>query len=125
MNLLLDTHILLWWLADSPELDQAPKEAIGDRENVVFISAASLWEIMIKKALGKLDLPDEFEAVVSQEPFLHLEVSAAHAFMVGRLPPHHRDPFDRMLIAQALVEGLTLVTADPFIRKYEVPVLHA
>jgi PIN domain nuclease of toxin-antitoxin system len=124
MNLLLDTHVLLWWLDDSPQLGDATREAIGDRDNVVFISAATLWEIMIKRALGKLEIPDEFEGIVLREPFLHLDVSAQHAFMVGRLPHHHRDPFDRMLIAQALVERLTVVTADPVIRRYDVPVLH-
>lgn len=123
MNLLLDTHVLLWWLNDSPELGHVPRQAIAERDNVVFVSAASIWEIVIKKALGKLEIPDSFEEVLEREPFLHLDITLQHAFMVGRLPDHHRDPFDRLLIAQAMVEELTLVTADPDIRRYGVRLL--
>ncbi len=125
MNLLLDTHVLLWWLDDNPTLLAPAREIIADGRNLAFISAATIWEIVIKKALGKLGLPDEFKEILAREPFERLDVTADHAFQVGRLPPHHRDPFDRMLVAQCQVDGLTLVTRDPTVKRYNIPVLDA
>lgn len=125
MNLLLDTHILLWWLDDSPELSASSREAISRGDNPVFVSAATVWEIVIKRALGKLDLPDEFQEILEQQPFRHLEITFAHAFRVGSLPMLHRDPFDRILVAQCQIEGLTLVTQDLDIKRYDVPILKA
>jgi PIN domain nuclease of toxin-antitoxin system len=123
VNLLLDTHALLWWLADARDLEPAAREAIGDPETLVYVSAVSVWEIVIKKALGKLEVPDDLPAVVEAEPFQHLDITIEHAFKVSELPMHHSDPFDRLLIAQCLVDGLTLVTHDADIARYDVPTL--
>ena len=120
MNLLLDTHVLLWWLADDPGLSERQRSAIADPANVVYVSAASAWEIAIKKALGKLIAPDDLRAALVASELEQLPVTVAHAEAVGGLPPHHRDPFDRMLIAQAGVEDLTVVTGDPVFAQYEV-----
>jgi len=125
MRLLLDTHVLLWWLDDSPNLSAAAKEAIADPGNIVAVSVASLWEIAIKKGIGKLDLPDDFEEVLSHQGFELLDVKPAHTFGLHALPLLHRDPFDRMLVAQARAEGLRIVTRDTWIQSYDVPVLDA
>ena len=120
MNLLLDTHILLWWLADDPGLSEKQRSAIADPANVVYVSAASAWEIAIKKALGKLIAPSDLGAALIASELEQLPITVTHAEAVGELPPHHRDPFDRMLIAQAGVEDLTVVTGDPMFAQYEV-----
>lgn len=123
MRLLLDTHVVLWWLADDPTLSDEIKEVL-DAEPDVYVSAATLWEVSIKQALGKLepaDLPDH----VRGAGFRELPVTSAHAIAAGRLPPIHRDPFDRMLVAQARIEDLALVTRDEDIHKYDVPLLSA
>ena len=125
MTILLDTHVLLWWLADDPSLGKVARRAIEDANNLIFVSAASIWEIVIKKALGKLDLPASFREVLAAEAFHPLDITREHAFQVASLPLHHRDPFDRMLVAQCQVEGLALVTNDPEIRKYDVQVIEA
>jgi len=125
MNLLLDTHVVLWWLADDPSLAPAARQAIGQGRNLVYISAASVWEIVIKQALGKLAVPAEFRDILGREPFLHLDITADHAFAVAKLPEHHRDPFDRMLVAQCLVEGLALVTRDTDIKRYGIDIIEA
>jgi PIN domain nuclease of toxin-antitoxin system len=123
VNLLLDTHALLWWLADSDELGDAARAAIRDPASAIYFSAVNVWEIAIKKALGKLVVPDDFRETLNEQPFDRLPMSVDHAFKVSELPMHHRDPFDRLLIAQSLVEGLTLVTHDSDIAKYDVPLL--
>ena len=120
MNLLLDTHILLWWLADDPGLSEKQRSAIADPANLVYVSAASAWEISIKKALGKLIAPNDLGAALIASELEQLPITVIHAEAVGGLPPHHRDPFDRMLIAQAGVEDLTVVTGDPMFAQYEV-----
>lgn len=126
MKLLLDTHTLLWWLDDAKGRLAVPAQrAIAAPRNLVFISAASLWEIVIKKALGKLACPGDLKEAVEDSGFHLLPVTADHALAVERLPPHHRDPFDRMLIAQAGEEGLTIITADAAFRPYGVPLLQA
>ena len=117
MNLLLDTHIVLWWLDDNPALSSAVKHRIAHGENLVFLSAAVVWEIRIKEALGKLDIPSDFSLVLDRQPFEKLAVKVEHAQALKDLPPHHRDPFDRMLIAQAVTEGLTIATHDPVFEK--------
>jgi PIN domain nuclease of toxin-antitoxin system len=121
MTLLLDTHVLLWWLDDPRQLSKLARRAIQDGTNAVYISAAVAWEIAIKKALGKLDAPDELEAAIEANRFLPLPITIAHALAVQSLPDHHRDPFDRILIAQALHEGFRLVNRDSEIAKYPVP----
>ena len=111
MNLLLDTHALLWWLGDPASLSARAREAIVNPENTVFLSAVVVWEIRIKEAIGKLELPEEFGEVLDQQPFVALPVTVEHAHAVGRLPAIHSDPFDRMLVAQALCDCL-LYTSD-------------
>jgi len=119
MNLLLDTHVLLWWLDDNPALSKSPRQAIMDGNNLVFISAVVIWEIHIKAALGKLIIPSDFQQVIEQQDFEPLPITLSHAHAIARLPNHHRDPFDRMLVAQAMVEKFTLVTFDANICKYD------
>lgn len=125
MNLLLDTHVLLWWLNDDPGLSDKARAAIAEGRNVVYVSAASVWEIRIKQALGKLRLPRSFRETLDRQPFMDLPVTAEHAHAVLGLPGHHRDPFDRMLVAQAKTERLTLVTRDERIKQYSVPIVDA
>jgi PIN domain nuclease of toxin-antitoxin system len=117
---LLDTHVLLWWLDDSPELGPRCKELIADQRNQVYVSAATTWEISIKKALGKLEVPNDIDSIVEDEGFSKLPISLYHGQLAGSLPMHHRDPFDRMLIAQAQAEGLILMTSDNNIGLYNL-----
>jgi PIN domain nuclease of toxin-antitoxin system len=124
VRLLLDTHALLWWLADEGLSGQA-RDAIADPANLVAVSAASAWEISIKKALGKLSAPDDLELQVQTGGFVPLPISIRHGIAAGQLPHHHEDPFDRMLIAQAVAEGLTIVTRDKHFDAYGVPLLAA
>jgi PIN domain nuclease of toxin-antitoxin system len=124
VRLLLDTHALLWWLADE-DLTAPARDAIADPANLVVVSAASAWEISIKKALGKLTAPDDLEQQVQAGGFTALPISIAHAIAAGRLARHHEDPFDRMLIAQAIAEGLTIVTRDERFDDYGVALLPA
>ena len=123
MKLLLDTHVLLWWLDDNRRLAQGTKNRIADGANQVLVSAASIWEIIIKRSLNKLVIPHDFRKQL--DPFQSLEVKLEHAFAVGNLPDYHKDPFDRLLIAQCIVEGLVLVTHDTNIKRYNIPVLDA
>jgi PIN domain nuclease of toxin-antitoxin system len=122
MRLLLDTHALLWWLADEGLTNQA-RDAIADPANLVMVSAASAWEISIKKALGKLSAPGDLERQVDASGFTPLPISVAHGLAAGQLRRHHDDPFDRMLIAQAFAEGLTIVTHDKRFADYNVAML--
>lgn len=124
MKLLLDTHAFLWWLEDDPRLSLEARRAITAASSLVHVSAASVWEISIKAALGKLDLPgvdllDEIPA----NGFLELAITARHARAAGALPRHHEDPFDRMLIAQAQLEGMTVVTRDGAFASYGVALI--
>jgi PIN domain nuclease of toxin-antitoxin system len=122
VKLLLDTHVVLWWRMDSPRLKRAVRQRIAAAE-VVWVSAASGWEVAIKRALGKLHIDDPFEAMVHASDFDELPVTLAHAERLGDLPPHHADPFDRMLIAQAQAERATVVTHDPQFGRYDVAIL--
>lgn len=124
-RLLLDTHAFLWWLSDDPALPAAAKNAICDGQNEVYISAATSWEISIKKSLGKLKAPDNIAVIVEKERFLRLPITLCHGDIAGQLPLHHSDPFDRMLIAQARAEGLIIVTCDQNINQYEIYTLWA
>ena len=124
MRLLLDTHALLWWLADEGLIPQA-REAIADPANLVAVSAASAWEISIKKALGKLSAPDDLEQQVQTSGFIPLPITIAHALAAGQLSRHHEDPFDRMLVAQAIAEGMTIVTRDKRFEDYDVALVLA
>jgi PIN domain nuclease of toxin-antitoxin system len=123
--LLLDSHALLWWLADDPQLCAPAATAIAAADNEVLVSSATVWEIEIKRAKGALKAPDDVIEQIEGAGFEHLPMSAVHAMEAGRLPRHHDDPFDRMLVAQAAVERATLVTSDAAIAGYGVPVLSA
>jgi PIN domain nuclease of toxin-antitoxin system len=125
MKILLDTHILLWWLGAASELPAAAQSLIADPENTIFVSAVSLWEIWLKESLGKLRLPPDFEDQLEAEGFESLPLTASHARAVARLPWLHRDPFDRMLIAQAQSAGLRLLSADRAAEAYGECVLLA
>lgn len=120
MNLLLDTHVLLWWLADSDELRPTHRKAIADPRNGVWISSASVWEVGIKTTLGRLDAPTDLLEVLGRSGFEQLAIRWTHADAAAQLPDHHRDPFDRVLIAQSITEGLTFVTVDPMAGRYDV-----
>ena len=121
-RLLLDTHVFLWWRADDRRINAAARRAIAEAD-VVFVSAASAWEAGIKIALGQLSIPDSFEAGVSESGFEKLPIGFAHAEAAARLPAHHADPFDRMLVAQAQLESLTLVTHDRRLARYALELL--
>ena len=125
MRLLLDTHALLWWLTEPQRLNGRAYEAIADTFNEVFVSAVSGWEIAVKRALGKLRAPDDLEAGVKEQGFTPLSLTFSHAERAGALPPHHGDPFDRMLIAQAQAGDLILVTRDRYIPRYDVRTMAA
>ena len=125
MRLLLDTHVLLWALAESPELARDLRRKIADPSNNVLVSAASVWEIATKIRLGKLDAPDNLLEVLEASDFNPLCINFVHAAAAGRLPPHHDDPFDRMLIAQAQSEGLILVSRDRRFGAYQVELMQA
>ncbi len=118
MEILLDTHMLLWWLADDRRLSEKARARITDPANTITVSAASAWEIVIKQALGKLKMDGDLEQEVLDQGFDMLPVTFAHTAEVLTLPPIHRDPFDRMLVAQARVENLQLLTTDPQIVRY-------
>ncbi len=124
VRLLLDTQALLWWFGDDPALSPKARRTIARADNEVMVSAASAWEIAIKNKSGKLDaqrLLDRFENEVMEEGFLGLPVTLGHAVRAGSLVEHHKDPFDRMLVAQALAENLPIISNDPIFDKYGVP----
>jgi PIN domain nuclease of toxin-antitoxin system len=121
--LLLDTHALLWSVGDTNRLSATAREVLSAGVAPAYVSAASLWEIAIKRAAGKLEAPDDLLEQVAAANFGELGITFKHAMLAGALPPHHRDPFDRMLVAQAQSENMTLVTRDPRIVAYDVPVL--
>ena len=127
MNLLLDTHALLWVLAESPRLGPATRQLLANPLNDVLVSAVSAWEIAIKATLGKLSVPPDIAnwlpAQLANNRMTPLPITVAHAAGLERLPMHHNDPFDRLLIAQARVENLAVVTADQRFRQYEVRVI--
>ena len=122
MNLFLDTHVLLWWLDDSPNLLDAERNAIADPNNLIIVSAAVIWEMRIKQALGKLEISTNFYPVIKDQGFELLSITADHAYAAGDLPMHHRDPFDRMIIAQARLEKLCIITRDKMFSRYDVSV---
>jgi len=123
-HLLLDTHIFLWWRGEPSRLLSAVASRIATAD-LVFVSVASAWEAAIKRSLGRLDLPDTMEAGVLASGFQELLISFSHAERAAALPLHHRDPYDRMLVAQAQAEGLTLVTRDRLLEPYDVEILWA
>jgi PIN domain nuclease of toxin-antitoxin system len=118
MKLLLDTHILIWWLCDDFKLSSPEKNLIADPDNLVFVSAAACWEITVKKMIGKLDTPDDLPAALAANDFIELPITVQHTQSLYQLPPHHNDPFDRIMIAQALSEDLAFITRDSKIHLY-------
>ena len=125
MILLLDAHALLWWLDDNPALSADARGAIADPSNDVLVSAATVWQIEIKRVLGKLDAPDGLVDVLESAGLGSLPITLRDAESAARLPAHHRDPFDRMLVAQAQRLDALLVTRDPAFAHYEVESLRA
>ena len=125
MRLLADSHVLVWWLDDPLRLAEPARTTLADPDNVVFLSAASIWELTLKMAKGKLRIPEGFIDALLEDGFGELAVSVAHVRRSAELPPLHQDPFDRLLVAQSLVEGLLLVTRDEAIAQYAVPTLPA
>lgn len=122
---LLDTCVLIDWAIDPRRLQNEARITIADARSHVFVSAATAWEISIKRSLGKLKAPGDVTALLKADRFLELAVSVRHAELTGILPMHHKDPFDRLLIAQAQAEKLTLITRDETMRSYDVPMLAA
>ena len=124
MNLLLDTHAFLWFVQDDPQLSDTARELIEDSASRPFLSTASLWEIAIKMSLGKLQFTQPYEEFISMQLAINgieiLGITIEHTAAVSRLPFHHRDPFDRLLIIQAKTEGMTLVSANPAFDIYDV-----
>ncbi len=126
MNLLLDTCVLLWWLDDpNTLLSEQALTAIRNPDNKIIVSVVSAWEIAIKKTLGKLESPDNLKEVIADAKFELMPIDYEHAWQVKNLPSHHRDPFDRLLVSQAKIERLTLVTRDAQLKTYNVPILDA
>jgi PIN domain nuclease of toxin-antitoxin system len=125
MRLLLDTSALLLALSEPERLSVASRSAIEDPASTILVSAASVWEIAIKRALGKLEAPESVVGAIQDAGFETLDIAPEHAERAGGQPPHHRDPFDRMLVAQALAEGCTLLTRDDALRDYDVEILRA
>jgi PIN domain nuclease of toxin-antitoxin system len=123
--LLLDTHVLIWWFEGGEQLSGETRNVLADPDTPVFVSAASLWEVSIKRAKGRLDAPEDLSSWVRKEAFIELPISFEQAEAAGSLPPHHADPFDRILVAQARLKGLTIVTRDPAFEPYGVPLLAA
>ena len=125
MKFLLDTHLLLWAAAEPRRLSKAARKLLGDPEQELLFSVASLWEVSIKRGLGRPDFqvdPRVLRRGLLDHEYVELAVRSAHAVAVGDLPPLHRDPFDRMLVAQAMVEGIPLLTTDPVVARYPGPV---
>lgn len=120
MNVLIDTHVLLWWLSDHPSLPQRSRQLLADPDTTIYLSAVVMWELRIKQALGKVVLPAEFRETLENQGFTELPVTIAHTDRLATLPMVHRDPFDRLLVAQALEEKLCLMSFDDAVRQYEV-----
>ena len=127
MKVLLDTHTFLWWITDDPKLSLRVRGIMSDGENEIFISAATGWEIAIKSQIGRLKLPDEPQRFILEQLKINgmksLPIEMRHALHVSTLPTYHQDPFDRILIAQAQMEDLPVLSADPEIGKYEVTII--
>jgi PIN domain nuclease of toxin-antitoxin system len=124
MKVLLDTHALLWWWTDDPQLPKNPRTLIADPLNEVLISSASAWEVSTKYKLGKLpeasEIAENFEALLKESQMTPLPITIQHALRAGALERHHRDPFDRMLIAQSQIEGAVILTKDAAFADYDV-----
>jgi PIN domain nuclease of toxin-antitoxin system len=129
LRALLDTHVFLWWLVDDPQLPQNVRDIISDGSNDMYFSAAGCWEIAVKARLGKMTLPDKPDVFIADQLALNgiqsLPIQSSHALHVFNLPALHRDPFDRILVAQAQLENMPIITADPLIALYQVQLVWA
>ena len=129
MRLLIDTNVLLWWLEDNPKLGTKARVAIAEPSNEVWVSVAATWEIVVKHALGRLELAEPMEELLPREfaanRFRVVPITLSHTLLVGQLPPHHADPFDRVMVAQAIHEGMTMLSSDEQLTRYQVAVLDA
>jgi PIN domain nuclease of toxin-antitoxin system len=127
MRILLDTHAFLWWITDAPQLSARARKIVGDGDNELLLSAASGWELAVKAKLGRIQLPNDLVSFLLEQMASNaiesLPVQMAHALHVYTLPDHHRDPFDRLLVAQAQLEHLSILTADPQIARYSIKTL--
>jgi len=123
VRVLLDSHIVLWWDKDLSKLTEAQRAAIRDSENEVFVSAVTAWELGIKRSTGKLAFADSIQALAQRFGFTELSITMAHGELAASLPLQHKDPFDRMLVAQAILERMVLVTADGRLAEYPVTLL--
>jgi PIN domain nuclease of toxin-antitoxin system len=127
MNLLLDTNAFLWIVGPADQLSDTARSAVQDRANTLYLSIASVWEMQIKWQLGKLRLPDSLAAIVAEQQRINgiqiLPIELGHVYALHALPQHHKDPFDRLIIAQAGAETFTIVTADPAFSAYGVPLI--
>jgi PIN domain nuclease of toxin-antitoxin system len=122
VKILPDAHVLLWWMGRDPRLSERARTLLHDETNPLLFSAVTTWEIGIKQALGKLDVPTDFDLLMDEVSATMLYIEHRHTEVAAALPLHHRDPFDRMLIAQAQVEDAVLISADPAVRAYDVRV---
>ncbi len=124
MKFLLDTHAFLWWVTDHPKLSDPVRDIIGNPENEIYLSAASCWEIAIKAGLGRLDLSEDLHTFIPEQirinQFQSVPIQISHSLQVHQLPRYHRDPFDRMLVAQAIVMKMPILTVDPMLARYGV-----
>lgn len=125
MSYILDTHVLLWWLDDPKLLSAKANNILTNIMNIVYISCVSTWEIVIKQSLGKLKVPKEIFEVIEKENFFELPISIEHPECLSTLPDYHKDPFDRLLISQAVVEKAKIITNDKMIIKYPIPTVEA
>ena len=123
MKILLDTHVLVWALSSPEKIKPKVQDLLVDTDNIVFVSIASLWELQIKKSLNKISLPDDFISQLQENGFELLDINYKHIVKLDELPLIHRDPFDRMLVAQTIHENLSLVTNDLEIMKYNVKII--
>ena len=125
MSYLLDTHTFIWWIEDNLNLSYQSKQIISNPNNLIFVSAVNTWEITIKKSLGKLNVPGNLEEIIYQCGFDVLPITIKHTLFIENLDKYHDDPFDRLLISQAIIENLTIITRDEKIIKYKVPYILA
>lgn len=125
MKALIDTHVLLWWLEDPGLISPKARKIIENARNFVFYSSAVIWEIILKQSIGKLKIPNEFYGLLDGQNFTPLSINIEHAFALKDLPGLHSDPFDRIMVAQALYENMVLLTRDRNILKYDIQTIKA
>ena len=118
MRYLLDTHVILWWYQDSPQLEKRHRQVIADNENEIFVSAAAIWEIEVKRRNGKLDCPPDMMERIKADGFKLLPIMAEHLVPLRTIPPIHNDPFARIMVCQSIVEKIPLISYDPKVNAY-------